>query len=211
LRSEERSGVIAIILLFLWGLPLSLPFRYYAQILYDSFAHIFEKIYIEPHRSVGTTLILLSLTAITIVLLLITKTEAGKYIGAICACVSLLVFVFSCLNSGTVDIVMATVLISIVLAMILLILFKMNKILIWISDVFVYSIPISLIAGLVFRPLFELGKAWKYIAYAGRYCPVNIAYAYNKLMSLPALVWGLFFAILLTFPVIYYSFSRKKG
>lgn len=211
MRSEERSGIIGIVLLLLWGTPISEPFRYFASLIYDLFAFLLSQFKVNPEGKLGTIVIVIVMMAVAIALLLLTRMDIGRYIACVGACICLLVFAGRCLIAGSNSIVNAIILIAIVAIMAVLIVFKKEQPLQWLSDVYIFSIPMFVIVGLVFTPLYSLGGAWKVLAYTGRNGSRNLALCFDKFLTMPALVWGIFFAVLLTIPIVYYSFSRKKG
>ena len=49
------------------------------------------------------------------------------------------------------------------------------------------------------------------ILYIDNYHDTDLSGAFAGFLTLPAFVWGLFFMVITSLPVIYYSFSRRKA
>ena len=87
-------------------------------------------------------------------------------------------------------------------------LLEVDKLLTWASDICIISPLVYLIVGLIFMPIRGLlGENGKFIFVANRQ-DVDLSYGFTNFLHLPALVWGIFIAILLMLPVVYICFLR---
>ena len=89
-------------------------------------------------------------------------------------------------------------------------LFKAEKILLWEGDLFIFAISVHLFTSIVAAPLSSYEVMDK-ILYIDNYHDTDLSGAFAGFLTLPAFVWGLFFMVITSLPVIYYSFSRRKA
>lgn len=211
MRSEERSGIIAIALLLLWGTLVTEPFRYFATIICDGVTKILSKTPVATHPRISSLIVSLVIVAITILLLKVSSTSASNYYGPVFASISLFVFLIRSLIAKSIDFKMATVLIVSVALIVVIMLLKNERIWIWLSDIYIFSFPMFLISAWVFKPIANLSaKASKYMFISFR-SEVDFASSFKGLLTLPGIIWGLFFTILYMLPVLYFVVGRRKG
>lgn len=127
------------------------------------------------------------------------------------ACVALTVFLIGCLrfsdiNKGR----LAALAIAVVLMFVLAIL-RSEKILIWITDAFILALPVYLLFSWILVPVSTVtDKVHKYM-FICRKSFTDLANAFSGFLTVPAIVWGIFFFILTALPVIYFIPGRRKG
>ena len=58
--------------------------------------------------------------------------------------------------------------------------------------------------------IIDIGGQDSKIIYMDHYHDTDLSGPFAGFLTLPAFVWGLFFTVIISLPVIYYSFSRRK-
>ena len=211
MRSEERSGIIAIALILLWGTLITEPFRYFAEFLSGSLFKAFAKAGSVFEGKLGYLLVSLAVTLICCSLLKLSSFKAGHFIGCGLFAVSMAVFLIRGLKAGEMNKATFITMLIFCLALLFTGIFKQERILIWFSDAFIFALPMSLLSAWVLRPIASLsGKVGKYL-FVVRKSHENFASAFRGFLTVPALVWGIFFCILSLLPVIYLAAGRRKG
>ncbi len=211
MRSEERSGIIAIALILLWGTLITEPFRYFAEIISNGIDKVSDAAGIMHGGKIESIVISVAIGIIAIILLKLSSLKAGHVIGPFMSCIALAVFLINCLryddiNKGK----FAALVIAVVLIFVLAII-RAEKILIWITDAFILALPVYLLVSWVFVPISLISdKVHKYM-FICRRSFTNLANAFADFLTVPAIVWGIFFFILTALPVIYFIPGRRKG
>ena len=211
MRSEERAGIVAAVLLLLWGTILTFPLHRFTVFLEGTVSSAFDGLAGKVPAVVIPILVIVFLTAIEVVLLLISKTRFACYIPAAALFVTTAAFVYRSIILREFD---AKIGIALGIVLILTALFHLlgaEKILLWEGDFFILAISVHLVTSLVAAPLSASYAVMDKLLYIDHYHDTDMSVAFAEFLTLPAFVWGLFFVIILSLPVIYYSFSRKKA
>lgn len=211
MRSEERAGILALILLLTWGTILSLPLHEFTNLLADLVGNSVMRISEATPTAVVTILQLLSFTAVEVLLLLLSRTKAVLYIPTVATVLSSIPFIIDIAVSRQFDSKRGIALIVVLVILAVLHVTKAEKILIWVSDLYIYSLSLFLITGLIFIPLANRFPAIAPILYIKNYQTYDLGIAFSGFLTLPSIVWGVFFMIILSLPVIFYTFSRRKA
>ena len=209
MRSEERAGIISILMLFLWGTLITEPFHIFARFI--------AKAVLYASKGVGISGIAVSLVLYVVVvsvIILMQKFEATK-IGVFIPCAISTVFIgmilFRSIHNRSV--VMSDVICIAVPAIVALIfyVFKFEKGLKWFTDVYTYSLAIALVNALVFVPIAKLNDGVAKFLYITRYNDLDITGSFAGLAGIPELVWGLFLTAFAVLPIIYLAtIGRRK-
>ncbi len=211
MRSEERAGIISIVLLFLWGTLLAEPLHAFMNVFTTLISNILEAVGRNILGKIGGGFFLFILLALIIGLLFISRKRIAIYIPCVSYSLISIVYFIDCISKSRYDF-NTVVSLSIFLAIIAVMhAFKLETPLIWMSDICIYTPAIYLVTGLVFMPLRALVGSWGKIFYITRYQNTNLALPFDGFMHLPAIVWGVFFAVIMLLPIIYFSFSRTKN
>lgn len=158
----------------------------------------------------GDLIFLFILELIIVVSLIVSKTRISLYIPCIYFSSVTLIYFINCIVSSSYSSKIVISLVVTLLVMAVLHVFKLEKVLIWISDICIYSLSIFAITGLFFIPLRRIiGGLGKFL-YITKYQNFDFSIAFEDFLHLPSIVWGSFLAILFVLPVIYFSFSRFK-
>jgi len=211
LRSEERAGILALILLLTWGTVLTMPLHEFTNLLANFVSDSAMRISEATPTAVVTILQLLSFTVIEVLLLVLSKTRFAYYIPVLATVavginITVSIAMYRSFDAGK------AIAIGITLAVLAVLhITKAEKILIWICDLYIYSLSAFIVTGLLFIPLANRFPAVAPILYIKNYQTYDLGLAFSGFLTLPAIVWGVFFSIVLSLPVIYYTFSRRKA
>lgn len=202
---------MALILLLTWGTVLTLPLHEFTDLLASLVSEGSMRISNTTPTAVVTILQLISFTLVEVVLLLVSKTKLAPYIPAFITITISIHYVVDIIVLRSFD-SKRTVALGFTLALLVLLhLLKAEKVLIWICDLFIYSLSIFLVTGLVFIPLANRFPVIAPVLYIKNYQAYDLGAPFSGFLTLPAMVWGVFFVIIFSLPVIYYTFSRRKA
>lgn len=211
MRSEERAGIVAAVLLLLWGTVLTFPLHLFTVFLERVVNNACGVVLGSAPAVLVQIIKIVILTAVEILLLLVSKTRFACYIPVSALLLTSVSFVLHCIQIRYFDTKTGIALAIVLILTALIHLFRAEKILLWEGDLFIFSISVHLITGLVAAPLAASYVVMDKLLYIDHYHDTDMSGAFTQFMTLPAFVWGLFFVIILSLPVIYYSFSRKKA
>lgn len=185
------------------------PFRYFAYAFRDFYTWIMDLFHTSD---VVSGFVITLLLIITVILLLILS--AGKfsaYMAGICALLSMLYYLFTCIQNKSIGTVSFTVTVGLALALLFLIM-QADKAGLWLADAYIYSIPVLMFFELVLTPLFVTVKASpKLLSFLFTVPTGSVATRIGNLFEVPMLIWSIFLFALMLIPVIYLSKSRKKS
>ncbi len=209
MRSEERAGIITILMLFLWGTLITEPFHIFARFIAKAVQY--------ASKGVGISGIAFSLALYVVVvsvIILLQKfepTKLGVFIPcAISSAFILMVVIRSIHNRSVVIGDVIAIAIPAVVALIFYIL-KFETGLKWFTDIYTYSLAIALINSLIFVPIAKLNGGVAKVLYITRYNDLDITGSFAGLAGIPELVWGLFLAAFAVLPIIYLAtIGRRK-
>ena len=211
MRSEERSGIIAIVMILLWGTLATEPFRYFAEITAGGISFSLSAIGLKAGGKISVLVISVLLVILTLALLILSKKELGKYVPPVAVTLSLLVFLIRCLITGSIETKSAAYLIVSVVLVLLIYLLKLETVWIWLSDAFILAFPVFLLSSWVFVPVSKISaKASRYF-FISLKSTTDYAEAFKGLFSIPKIIWGIFFAVLFMLPVLYFIPERRKA
>lgn len=210
MRSEERAGLIAVILLVLWGTLLTGPFHIFTGYLYNMLSSIEVSIGIKEGTAVFGFITALLLAVICILLLLLSKTFVAEYIPCAAFGLAGVALFIKTLSSRTFNVKESVIIVIALSAIAILHAAALKKALLWISDFVILSIPVFLFTGLVTKPIGNMGKTIGKILYINREQKANITSCFKGLFGIPSLVWGVVLFVLLILPIIYYCLSKRR-
>ncbi|MCQ2515623.1 MAG: hypothetical protein MJ094_02010 [Saccharofermentans sp.] len=202
---------MALILLLTWGTVITLPLHEFTDLLAGFVSKGVMRISEATPTAVVTILQLISFTVVEIILLLLSKTRFALYIPTVATVITTIHFVVNIAIWRYFDSTKGIAL-GITLALLAVLhVTKAEKILIWLCDFYIYSLSIFLATGLIFIPLANRFPKLAPILYIKNYQSYDLGASFSGFLTLPAIVWGAFFMVLLSLPVIYYTFSRRKA
>lgn len=210
MRSEERASIISVVLLFLWGTILTEPLHAFLRVLTSAVNALLGCFHRNIDGKIGAGFFLIFIVVMVVLSLLLSKTKATLYIPCTYFSIITVIYFIDCFVNMRYDLGTIIALSIMLVVIALLHAFKLENVLIWVSDVCIYSLVVFALTGLVFLPLRALMGSYGKILYITRYQDVNFALPFDGFMHLPSLVWGAFFAVILILPVIYFSFSRIR-
>ncbi|MBQ6017204.1 MAG: hypothetical protein IJL19_04910 [Clostridiales bacterium] len=208
MRSEERAGIISIVMLFLWGTLIAEPFHIFARYIASGVTYAL--------KGLGAGGIVLSLAlylVVTLVIVLmqkISKTKFGIYIPCVISTVLIVLLVFKSIVKASVDVSDAICLAIPAVCCVALYLLKKERGLKWITDIYTYSLAIALLNALLFVPIAKLNTTVAKILYITKYNDLHITGSFAGLAGIPELVWGFFLTAFVVFPIIYLATSGRR-
>ena len=211
MRSEERAGLIAAILLFTWGTLVTEPLHIFTNLIFTLIETGTTKLSLSSDTKAGILVIVVIAAALSLVLMLLSRTKIVVYMPCAFVIMTTIGYVTKCiLNKRTA--VSSAVAISLTLAAIgIVYILRLEKVVLWIADIYILSIGMHILTGAFFIPLKGLNPVLDKILYVTLRQHGNLMKPFAGFIHIPAAIWGIFFTILLLLPTVYYSFSRKKG
>ena len=211
MRSEERAGVIAAILLFTWGTLVTEPLHIFTEFIFDVLMTAGHKLGMASGGRMIMITATVAMAVISLLLMLISKTEIGDYIPCAVMFIIVTAFVTKAVVFKSYSVKQA-IAVAVTLAVIgVLYICKLQRVMLWATDVFIMSIGMYIITGFVFIPIAGINKITGRIFYIARYQHADLSAPFDGFIHIPAIAWGVFFAVLLVLPTAYYAFSRRKG
>lgn len=209
MRSNERAGIVSVIMLFLWGTLLTEPFHIFADYIAGA-----ARLSVKGSGGNDVLSALAQYAVLLMVMILMQKminTKAEAFMPCIVAIVSALAFCFKSVTDGHINLKKGILLAISVAIVTLLYVIKQEAALKWAAAVYTYSISTALLTSLVFVPLSKMNKTLNTILYITRYNGIHITGPFAGIAGLPELVWGLFFAIVAALPIIYLATQKGKA
>jgi len=209
MRSNERAGIVSVIMLFLWGTLLTEPFHIFVDYISGA-----ARLSVKGLGGNDILCALASYVVLILVILLLQKlinTKAGTYIPCFVAIVTAGAFCFKSLYDGHIDLKRGIILAVSVAVVMLFYIIKSDSLLLWAATVYTYSISTALLTSLLFVPLSKLNSTIDKILYITRYNTIKIAEPFNGIAGLPELVWGLFLVIVASFPIVFLATQKGKS
>lgn len=203
MRSEERSGIVFLFVLFLWGTPVTEPFRVFAEYLSKFLFDFSDKIKLNEEGIPANILNFVFLCIIGVLLLLLSKTKFVTVMPLLALQLTITVMVIYILRDYIFDTKRMAVYLVLLVAVSLLFALRKEKILIWLADLYIFSIPVFLLCGLLLKNF----NAMNFIA--GKQT-VSYSECFNGVFGINGILWGLFWLILVFLPLIYNIPGRRK-
>ena len=209
MRSNERAGIVSVIMLFLWGTLLTEPFHIFVDYISGA-----ARLSVKGLGGNDILCALASYVVLILVILLLQKliiTKAGTYIPCILAIVTAGAFCYKSLYDGHIDLKRGIILAVSVAVVMLFYIIKNDSLLLWAASVYTYSISTALITALLFVPLSKLNITVGKILYITRYNTIKITEPFNGVAGLPELVWGIFLVLVASFPIVFLATQKGKS
>ena len=208
MRSEERSGIVFIIMILLWGTLVTEPFHILAGYFYKGIYTAGTAVKLPP--VIISVITVLLFTVCTVILQRLSKTEAVPFIPGIIAVLTLVAFIARTGYHLRVDVGRAAALIIPVVILAVLYLFRLRMILVWVAEAYIFSLPIALVTATLFEPIARLGETVRKILYITRYNEMDLITPFDGLAGIPGIAWGIVFSVLAALPVLYFATQKKK-
>ena len=209
MRSNERAGIVSVIMLFLWGTLLTEPFHIFVDYISGA-----ARLSVKGLGGNDILCALASYVVLILVILLLQKliiTKAGTYIPCLLAIVTAGAFCYKSLYDGHIDLKRGIILAVSVAVVMLFYIIKNDSLLLWAATVYTYSISTALITALLFVPLSKLNSTVGKILYITRYNTIKITEPFNGVAGLPELVWGIFLVLVASFPIVFLATQKGKS
>lgn len=208
MRSEERAGIISILMLFLWGTLIAEPFHIFARYIAAGVTYVLRKA--GAGEIITSVVLYLAAVAVIILMQKLSQTKICVYMPCAIAVLFIAMLVIRSLVNHSVDYVDAVCLAIPAVAGIILYLTRFEKGLKWFTDIYTYSLAVALLNSLLFVPLSRLNPVVDKILYITNYNDFDITRSLNGLAGIPELVWGLFLTAFAVFPVLFLATSNRR-
>ena len=208
MRSEERAGIISIVMLFLWGTLIAEPFHIFVRYIAAAVTSVL--------RGIGSgdiiTSVVLYLAAVAVIILMqkLSQTKLCSYMPCAIAALFIAILVIRSIRKQSVDYGEAICLAIPAAVCIVFYLTRFEKGLLWFTSVYTYTPAVALLNALLFVPLARLNGVLDKILYITNYNDLDITRSLGGLAGIPELVWGLFLTAFAVFPVIYLATSNRR-
>ena len=209
MRSNERAGIVSVIMLFLWGTLLTEPFHIFADYIAGA-----AKLSVNGTGGNDVISSLAQYVVLLMAVILMQKminTKAESYIPCFVAIISAAAFCFKSVTDGHINLKKGIALAVSVAIVTLLYIIKKEALLKWAAAVYTYSISTAMLTSLVFVPLSKMNGTLNKILYITKYNGIHITGAFAGIAGLPELVWGLFFAIIAALPIVFLATQKGKA
>ena len=208
MRSEERAGIISIVMLFLWGTLIAEPFHIFARYIASGVSYAMKGL---GAPAVVTSIALYIIVVLVILLLQkVTKTKVCIYIPCIISTFLILLLVFKSIVDSSVNTVDALCLAIPAVVSVVFYLLKFKTGLKWFADIYTYSLAIALLNSLLFVPVSRLNGVVDKILYITNYNDLLITDSFSGLAGIHEIIWGAFFTAFAVFPIIYLATSSRR-
>lgn len=209
MRSEERAGIITIVMLFLWGTLIAEPFHIFARFIAIAVQYASKGL---GANGIVSSLILYVVAVSTVILLQkISSTKLGVFVPCLISVVFITMLLVK--NIRNLSVVYSDAICLAIPAAVGLIFYiiKYENGLKWVTDVYTYSLAVALVNALLFVPIAKLNGTIDKILYITNYNDLNITSSFAGLAGIPEVVWGLFLTAFAVLPVIYLAtVGRRK-
>ena len=208
MRSEERAGIISILMLFVWGTLIAEPFHIFARYIASGVANVFKGSN-APGAVVYVVLYLVVIAAIVLLQKLAT-TKISDYIPCAISVLFIGILVIKSIADSYVDFKDAICLAIPAALCILFYLIKFDKGLTWFTDVYTYSLAVALVNSLLFVPISRLNGTVAKFLYITRYNDLDITGSFAGLAGIHEIIWGLFLTAFAVLPIIYLATAGRR-
>ncbi len=208
MRSEERAGIISVVMLFLWGTLITEPFHIFARYIAVT-VHYATRGFSD--MSILCSLILYFVAVSAVILMqLMSHTKIGKYMPCLISALWITMLVIRSIVTSSVAFKDAVCLAIPAIAGIIFYLTKFDKGLKWFTDIYTYSLAVAIVNALLFVPLAKLNGVIDKILYITNYNDFDITGSFAGLAGIPEFVWGLFLTAFAVLPMIYLAYSGRR-
>ena len=208
MRSEERAGIISIVMLFLWGTLIAEPFHIFAR--YIAAAVTYAMRALGAGNLITSLALYLIVVSVIILLQKFAKTRLGIFIPCAISVVFIAMLIVRSVVNSSVGFSDAICLAIPAVLSVILYITKFEKGLQWFSDCYTYSLAVALINSLLCVPLAGLNGVVPKILYITRYNDLDITGSFKGLAGIPELVWGFFLFAFAVLPIAYLAMTSRR-
>ena len=208
MRSEERAGIVSIIMLFLWGTLITEPFHIFARYIAKGVTYAMNGL--GANSLITSIVMYLVVFAVIVLFQKLSKTKLSSFIPCAITTVYIVVLVVKSITESKVSIGDAVSLAIPAILGLVFYLFKFETGLKWFTDAYTYSLAIALLNSLLFVPLARLNNVLSKILYITRYNDLFITDSLSGLAGIHEVIWGLFLTAFAVFPIIYLAPTGRR-
>lgn len=168
-------------------------------------------------KRMGGNDIVCSIAAFAVLLLVMVllqkliTTKAETFIPCIVAVLSTGAFCLTSVTEGRIDLRKGIFLAVTVALVMLFYIFQAEALLKWAAAVYTYSISTALLTSLIFVPISKMNGTVDKILYITNNNGIHITEPFAGLAGLPEIVWGIFLAVIASFPIIFLATQKGKA
>ena len=208
MRSEERAGIISIVMLFLWGTLIAEPFHIFARYIASAVRYAFKGL---GDESIIRALILYVVVAFAVILMqIISHSKLSAFMPCAISTAFIAMLVVKSIHNQRVDAREAICLAIPAAVAIAFYLLKFEKGLKWFTDIYTYSLAVALLNALFFVPIAKINGTLDKILYITNYNNINITGSFKDLAGIPEAVWGFFITAFAALPIIYLAVTGRR-
>lgn len=212
MNSSERYGIIAIAMLLLWGTSVTEPFRYFAEKCCRVISICETSIGLEPEGKIGVIASAFIIVGITLLMMFIRAVvPESDYSSALLAALVAAAILVGSFKYMEVDFSLAIPVMIWIFIIAVCSILKQTRVLMWITDCFVMALPVFLVNSFIFTPVRSAGWKISKFMFSAAKAKADFGTCFSGFLSVPFIVWGIFFAIMFSLPVVYFSFRGRKG
>ena len=188
MKSQFRAILIALLLLLLWPIVFVRPFAYFAEMTAALPAWVAAQVRFAAMPT--TLLIYLVVFLAGLALLLLGRTGKGDYLAGVCALISLVYHLLTCLRQRALSPVSLPIVLALALALLLLLIGRKTPCY-WMADFYIMALPVWLLYDSVIPLIYNLFRVPA--GMTGMLFPLpNHAYihALDRFLTLPWQLWA---------------------
>jgi len=211
LRSDERSGAVFAVLLLLWGTLVAEPLHIYTHYFRKIVTHVTGLLGADNNSVWVSLVIVIVMTAAGCLLIKITETHFAPYLASVLTVLITVGYIINSIIDKDMSVICMAALGSYLAVIAIMHLAHKDDLLVWISDMYVFSHAVYVICNMMCIPLSRLGDTMSKILYITNYKDTDLAAPFDGLFSLPGSVWGSFIAVIAVIPFVYFALTRRKA
>lgn len=205
MNRRERAILAFIILLLLWATILTGPFKSFSLMTRELGSFILGRLGLGGNLQVFITYLICIVFMIG--LFTFNRSKNRGLVAAVCAIASLFFYLIQTKTFQTVPVYIAVALTLVILSIVI----KSDVFSLWLTDLFILSIPVMILYDAFFVPLFAFMKID-----AGIFAPwIDIQksslFSSVSLFGWPVLVWGVIVTAAAFIPAIFFVSSKGRG
>jgi len=211
LNSGDKSGIVLVILFFLWGTLVAEPLHIYTHYVRKITETAGETVGIRG-VSIGMTVVITVIMVIVSCLLIkISETKYSIYIATAMTILTGIGYIINSIIDHDMDLklLVTTALMLLVLAVFHI--FHMDQFLKTAGDVYICAHIVYLVTNLMLVPVSKLAPFLEKVLYITRYRDTDLSLPLAGTLSIPQAVWGAFIAIIALIPTAYLMLTRRRA
>ncbi|MHB1483719.1 MAG: hypothetical protein ACYCYI_03560 [Saccharofermentanales bacterium] len=205
MNRRERAILAFIILLLLWATILTGPFKSFSLMTRELGFFILARLGLGGNLQIFITYLICIVFMIG--LFTFNRSKNRGLVAAVCAIASLFFYLIQAKTFQTVPVYIAVALTLVILSIVI----KSDVFSLWLTDLFILSIPVMILYDAFFVPLFAFMKIDTAILAPWIDIQKNSLFSSVSLFGWPVLVWGVIVTAAAFIPAIFFISSKNRG